>query len=162
MGNAKRDAYLDILADEFEKMGMMDEDGWDTLEKPVPNAKTVKPEPAVGQEKPELPTAKPKKPEPPTVKPKKPEPPTAEPENPEPLTAEPEEPEVPTAEPEKPEPPTAEPEKPEPPTAEPEKPKPTEEIDEAHEEAGDHFLSGICCRSRASDRATIEGATYAT
>merc|ERR1712048_864032 len=60
MGNAKRDAYLDILADEFEKMGMMDEDGWDTLEKPVPNAKTVKPEPAVGQEKPELPTAKPK------------------------------------------------------------------------------------------------------
>merc|ERR1712048_1385639 len=112
--HAKRDAYLDILADEFEKMGMMDEDGgWDELEKPVPNAKPEEPEPAVGPGKPELPTVKPEKPEPPTVKP------------------------------EKPEPPTAEPEKPEPPTAEPEKPKPTEEIDEAHEEAGDHFLSGI-------------------
>merc|ERR1712019_123277 len=89
--HAKRDAYLDILADEFEKMGMMDEDGgWDELEKPVPNAKPEEPEPAVGPGKPELPTVKPKKQEPPTAKPEKPEPPTAEPEKPEPPTAEPE------------------------------------------------------------------------
>merc|ERR1712048_1136771 len=200
--HAKRDAYLDILADEFEKMGMMDEDGgWDELEKPVPNAKPEEPEPAVGPGKPELPTVKPKKQEPPTAKPEKPEPPTAEPEKPEPPTAEPEKPELPTAKSEKPEPPTAEPERPKPteeideafngeqgceghgfqeeqclnisccqwdvgqcwsavgqdscdgnewdkpekpePTAEPERPKPTEEIDEAAEEAGDHFLSGI-------------------
>merc|ERR1712048_65003 len=125
--HAKRDAYLDIIADEFEKMGMTDEEKGGKNGEQVCEGHGFREEQclnisccewndgqcwsAVGQDSCDGEE---------WDKPEKPEP-----------TDEPEEPE-----------PTTEPEKPEP-TAEPEKPEPTEEVDEAVEEAGDHFLSGI-------------------